>query len=220
MNPIKKKIKSNFFQNKRNRVFTIFGAALIIVAITLVFFLFQGGGINELFAPSITLMSPEPVFASHREEIIIDVVLSHLPDRSYPAASLSVEFDKNMLEFVGVKQGTMMTLGHSTGEKKTYNIPIWKNDVEVSNQLGEINTMYLDITGGKFAYVLEGFQKNDNDILLRLSFRLRDSVQAGKIYNITVKDAVIASIGGAETRTSLATSLRTLKAYPAKIIVK
>lgn len=217
MNPIQKIITSNLFKNKRNRVLTICGAFLLIA--TTIFLFLRGGGMEELFAPALTLMSPAPIAATNREEIIVDVVLSDLPDRSYPAASLSVEFDKNALEFVGVKQGTMMTLGNSTEDKITYNIPIWNSDVEVSNQLGEINTMYLDITGGKFAYVRKGFAKNDKDILLRLSFRLRDSVQAGKIYNITVKDAVLATIGGAEKRTSLATNLRTLKAYPAKIVV-
>lgn len=219
MNPIKKIIKSKFFQKKRNRVLVICGAVLLVAAIALLI-LFQNGVLDELFAPSITLMSPSPVSASNRDEIVIDVVLSDLPDKIYPAASLSVEFDKNKLEFVGVKQGTMMTLGDSTEDKKTYNIPIWESDTPVSNQLGEINTMYLDITGGKFAYVREGFHKKDKDILLRLIFRLRDSAQAGEIYHITVKDVVIATVGGAENRTSLATSLRTLKAYPAKIVVK
>ena len=219
MNPIAKIIKSKFFQRKRNRILAICGTILFVAAMIFLV-IFQNGMLDGLFAPSITLMSPAPVSADDRNEIVIDVVLSSLPDRVFPAASLSVEFDKNKLEFTGVKQGTMMTLGDSNGEKKTYNIPIWKSDIEVSNRLGEINTMYLDITGGKFAYIREGFNKNNKDILLRLTFRFRDSVQAGEIYNITVKDVVIATSGGAEKRTSLATALRTLRAYPAKIAVK
>lgn len=219
MNPIKTLRNSAFFQNKRNCVLVIAAAAVLLatIAVTL-FFLLRGHG-DALFAPTLTLLSPAPVSADNREEINIDVVLSELPDRVFPAASLSVRFDKNKLEFLGVRQGTMMTLGQSTQEEITYNIPIWENNVTVANQTGEINTMYLDITGGTFAYVAEGFAKQEKDILLRLRFRLRDSVQAGEVFDITVSDAVIAAVGGAQSRTSLATSLRTLKAYSAKIVV-
>lgn len=219
MNPVKKLIRSKFLKKKRNRVFIICCTVLLIAGIVLAVLL-GGGVLGELFAPSITLMSPAPIAANYREEIVVDVVVSDLPDNVYPAASLSVEFDKDKLEFTGIKQGTMMTLGDSTKEKKTYNIPIWKSDIEVSNRSGEINTMYLDITGGKFAYDRDGFDEKDKNILLRLTFRLRDSVQAGEVYHITVRDAVIATIDGTENRTSLATNLRTLKAYSAKIVVK
>lgn len=194
-------------------------AAAAIAAIVL-FLFFRGGTLDTLFAPSLTLMSPAPVSVSDREEIIVNAVLSDLPDRVFPAASISVKFDKNKLEFVEVKQGTMMTLGNSKGDEQTWNIPIWEGDVATSNRLGEVNIMYLDITGGKFAYVREGFHKNDNDILVRLAFRLKDSAGAGDIYHITVKDAVIATVGGAENNTSLATGKQTLKSYPAKIVVQ
>jgi hypothetical protein len=106
-------------------------------------------------------------------------------------------------------------------DNSNFNIPIWRSDVEASNRAGRINTMYLDITGGDFSYVREGFARERHDIVLRLVFRLRDSVQAGDILDITVADAVIATIGGSENRTSLATdpAMSTLRAYSAKIVV-
>ena len=206
-----------FLSNKKNRIICI--VSVIIVIIACVLFLFRGE-IEELFAPSVTLISPEPIEASDRTEIVIDVKLSDLPERMFPAGSISVEFDKNKLEYLGVKQGTMMTLGDSTGEDKVYNIPIWKDNINIANENGIINAMYLDITGGKYAYVKEGFSKENKDVLLRLTFRLRDSVVSGEIYNITIRDAVMATVENSIDNTSLATSNRTLKAYHAKIVVK
>lgn len=221
-NTANEEIKSELLKLKKsvkiNRIITICISVAFVVT-TILLIIFRGSIFSGLLSPALTLMSPASLSVSNREEIIIDVVLSDLPDRVYPAASLSVEFDKNKLEFLGTKQGTMMTLGDSTGDKTNYNIPIWSSDVEVSNQLGRINTMYLDITGGNYAYVLEGFAKNESDVLLRLCFKLRDSVQSGEVYDITVNDAVIATVGGAETRTSLATDLRTLRVYHAKIVI-
>jgi hypothetical protein len=203
---------------KVNRIITI-SVAVIFVAAIAVLFIFRGTIFAEFSAPAITLMSPAPVSAENREEIVIDAVLSDLPHGVFPAASLSVDFDRNRLEFVGVRQGTMQTL--SGAGNSGFNVPIWRSDAEASNRVGRINTMYLDITGGDFAYVREGFARERQDIILRLVFRLRDSVQAGDILDIVVVDAVIAAIDGSETGASLATdpNLRTLRAYSAKIVV-
>ena len=218
MKLFKKILESKFFQKKRNRVITICVAVALIIAI--VWVVFFTSILERIFAPSITLMSPAPVLVFDRGEIVVDVVMSDLPERVFPAASLSAKFDKNKLELVSVKQGTMMTLNNYSEDETTYNIPIWKSDIEAANRLGKVNTMYLDMTGGQFAYVKEGFAKEEKDILLRLVFCLRDSAKAGEVYNITVEDAVLATVGGDYDNTSLATSNRTLKAYPAKIVVK
>jgi hypothetical protein len=211
---------TKFLQRKRNRVLVICGSAVVAAAAVILLILFFSGKMDELFAPSLTWMSPAPVAASDRDEIVVDVVLSSLPDRAFPAASISVDFDRNKLDFLEVKQGTMMTLGVSKLNETTYNIPIWTCDTERSNELGVVNAMYLDTTGGKFSYVQDGFNKKDKDVMLRLAFRLRDSAMAGDTYSITFRDAVIATIGGTENKTSLATSIRTLKTYPAKIVVE
>ncbi|MDR1236978.1 MAG: hypothetical protein LBK28_01930 [Propionibacteriaceae bacterium] len=178
------------------------------------------GGVVPFFTPSLTLQSPAPLSVGDREEVVIDVVLSRLPDGLYPAASLSVQFDPNKLEFTGIKQGTMMTRGALQDGQPTFHVPLWQADIAVSNQRGQVNTMYLDTTGGTFAYTSEGFATGSRDVLLRLGFRLRDSVQAGEIYRLSVADAVLATIGGSADRSSLATSSSTLIAYPAEIVVK
>ncbi len=211
--------ESEFLSKKRNRIICLI-AFIIIIIVPICIYLAKKGIVNELFAPSIILSSPKPIEASNRDEILVDVKLSSLPKNLYPAASISVIFDQNKLEFLGVKQGTMMTLGKANSGQAAYSIPIWKSDIAVSNVNGQINTMYLDITGGTYAYTHEGFNKTKKNILLRLAFRLRDSTQSGDIYNLTIKDAVIATADNEKNRTSLATSNRTLKAYHAKIIVK
>ena len=218
MSLFKKILGSKFFQKKRNRVLTICAAVILIIVI--IWLIFWGNVLDRIFAPSLTLMSPEPVLAFDRGDIVVDVVISDLPDRVFPAASLSAKFDNNKLELISVKQGTMMTLNNYSKDEKTYNIPIWKSDIAAANKMGKVNTMYLDMTGGQFAYVKEGFVKDEKDILLRLVFCLRDSAQAGEVYNITVEDAVLATVGGDENRTSLATANQTLKAYSAKIVVR
>ncbi|MCC3359434.1 cohesin domain-containing protein [Bacillus sp. REN16] len=215
-----KRLRENeFLKKKSTRIVGIILIVLLILAV-IYFYINSKDVLKELFAPSITLVTPEPVESSNRNEIDINVLLSDLPDNTFPASSLSVQFNHNKLEFIGVKQGTMMTIDNSNKEKEIYNIPIWKSDPEVSNQTGLINTMYLDITGGGHAYVKEGFDKKDKNILLRLTFKLRDSVISGEIYNITIKDAVIATADNDVSRSSLATSNHTLKSYPAKIVVK
>lgn len=211
--------ESKFLSKKRNRILClIIIIAMIIIPICI--YLFKKDIVKELFAPSIILSSPKPVEASNKDEILVDVKLSSLPKNLYPAASISVLFDQNKLEFIGVKQGTMMTLGKANSGQTAYSIPIWKSDIDVSNVYGQINTMYLDITGGTYAYTHEGYHKIKKNILLRLAFRLRDSAQSGDIYNLTIRDAVIATNDNEKNRTSLATSNRTLKAYHAKVIVK
>ena len=209
-------------ENLLKKSVLIIGMILILLLISVaIFFSLNGKAFFKgLFAPSITLVSPAPIESSNRNEIVVDVLVSDLPDNIYPAASISVDFDKNKLEFIGIKQGTMMTLGNKTGDKQTYNIPIWSSDPEVSNNNGQINTMYLDMTGGKHAYVKEGFNKEDKNILLRLTFKLRDSVVSGENYKLTIRDAVIATVDNDTKRTSLASNQDTLKTHSAKIVVK
>jgi hypothetical protein len=178
------------------------------------------GGVVPFITPALTLQSPAPLSAADWDEIVVDVVLSRLPEGLYPAASLSVQFDPNKLEFTGIKQGTMMTRGAVRDGQPTFHLPLWQADLAVSNQRGQVNTMYLDTTGGTFAYTPEGFATGSQDVLLRLGFRLRDSVQAGEVYRLSVADAVLATLGGSADRSSLATINSTLIAYPAEIVIK
>ena len=134
---------------------------------------------------SITLKGPESLNVNNRDEFIVDVVVEHLPNQDYPAASLSISFDNNYLEFTGIRQGNMRTVGNRPG---TYSIPFWESDLVVANERGLINTMYLDMSGGDHPYIID-----DNTILLRLAFRLKDSVSVGNSLDIHIEDAVFAT---------------------------
>jgi len=214
--------ESGLLPKKKNRTLTRIGILLVAVFAVLLI-LVKCGLLDRLLVPSITLVEPkQAVSASSRDEIVIDVVVSDLPAGSYPAASISVAFDKNRLEFVGIKQGTMMAMDGkpAAGGQAGYYIPVWNCDVAASNRRGVVNVMYLDITGGDYAYTEGGFTKGRGDILLRLTFRLRDSAQAGDSYELTFQDACLATIGGSVGKTSLAMDLKTIRARNCQIKVR
>lgn len=203
--------KPGFWSKTRHRILIAVLAVLILAAGVFLYFWGAKPGV-----PAVVLVKPAPVAVMDRDDIQVDVRLTNLPDGVYPAASLSVGFDKNKLEFVGVRQGTMMTRGMTPG---TFNIPIWASDPAFSNRQGQVTTMYLDMTGGDFAYVPEGFSSGRDDIVVRLVFRLRDSAQKGESYDLTVRDAVFATADDAVRHTGLATSQRTLRAFSTQIEV-
>ena len=187
-----------------------------IIAAIIGFLIFK----KVLNTPTLTLMSPAPLKASNYDEFTVDVQLSDLPSNIYPAASISLTFDKNKLQFTGVKEGTMMTYGDKSADGNNLSIPNWSCNVDRANLNGEINAMYLDTTAGKYAYCSDGFDKKNKNIVLRLGFKLRSSAQKGDVYNITFQDAVFATINGDKKKTSLAMNMKTLKVKNCKIAVK
>ena len=198
-------------KQKKKRLLIIGGISLvaIIAIVAVVFFtLDRTGVIDRVFATSITLSSPAPVEATNKENIVLDAIVTRLPDGEYLAASLSVYFDHNRLEFIGVRQGTMRTVGINGN----YSIPIWNSDVEAANRTGVINTMYLDMTGGDHPYIVD-----DADILLRLAFRLRDSAQSGDTLYVTIEDAIFATVDPAD---AVAMTKGNLIGFNAQIIVE
>jgi hypothetical protein len=205
---IQKKVKKLTGRNKAQVTIGIIASGLIV---TIIFLLVmrEMGVIERLFSldATITLSSPEPMYADNRDEIVINALVSNLPKREYPAVSLSVHFDTNRLEFLGVRQGNMVIKGEGV-----YHIPIWSVDVEVSNRRGIVNTMYLDITGGDFPYIV-----TDADTLIRLVFRLRDSIESGDVLYVTIEDAVFATVDVTE---SVAMSEGNLNVHHAQIVVR
>jgi hypothetical protein len=75
--------------------------------------------------------------------------------------------------------------------------------------------MYLDLTGGANAFDRQLLAVEDN-VLLRLTFRLRGSARAGDVYELTVEDAVFAA---SDESQSLAMNQGTLKVKNGKIVV-
>lgn len=176
--------------------------------------------------PVLSLEAPEGIGHRDREEFVVDVKLSDMGEALYPAASIIVTFDKNRLEFTGVKMGNVMVYDNFDPEKEEgdaeMTIPLWNCNTELSNQTGEIRAMYLDMTGGKNAYAAAGFQADDQNTVLRLGFRLKDSVSEGDEIELAVEDAVFAASGGDESGASLASadSLGTLRVKDTRIRVK
>lgn len=207
------------FKNLSKKKKLICTAVLIlIIVIASIFIIYKLR--KELNKPALSLIPPKPIEYSSREEFVVDVKLSTLPHNLYPASSISVNFDNTKLEFTGVKIGTMMTYGDKRANGYSFDIPKWSCNTEVSNSKGEINAMYLDTTGGKYAYCSGGFDNDKKDIVLRLGFKLKDSAVSGDIYNLTFKDGVFAVIDGDKNEESLAMKMGTLKCNNCRIVVK
>jgi hypothetical protein len=201
-------------KSKKRKVFFFVGFGMILAMIAMIAIigtLIQNDPaiLEQTFASSITLTTPVPFDAHYRDDIVIDVIVNEIPNREFPAASISVNFDRHMLEFIGLRQGDMVTRGRSGN----YDIPIWHVDIDASNEHGIVNAMYLDTTGSQYPYII-----NDADVLLRLVFRLQDDgAQDGKVHHIVIDDAVLAAVDPLE---SVGVALGNLRAHHAQIIVK
>ena len=188
---------------KGKKKFLIGGAIIFVVAVVCIFIF------KDIKTPTLKLEVPtEKITANYKDEIIVPAVLSNLPDNEYPAASVSIKFDNNKLEFVGINIGTMETYNDydpERDEEPSYKIPQWTYNEEVANQEGEIKAMYLDTTAGKNAYVISGFEKNKKDIPFQLVFKLKDSVIKNDELAIEIEEAVFATVNGDVDKTTLST---------------
>lgn len=160
----------------------------------------------------LSLECNEDISADFKDEIVIPVKLSYLPSGIYPSASISVEFDKDKLEFIGIKDGIM--------ENYSKEIPKWNVDVESSNKYGVVNAIYLDESGGKNSYYKSGFVKGEKDTVLNLKFKLKDSVKQNDKLELTVSDAVFATINGDTDDKNLSTLKETMEVKNLTIEVK
>ena len=180
------------------------GGAVLVVAVIICIVI-----LNKITTPTLKLeVSSEKISANYKEEIIIPAVLSSLPDNEYPAASVSIKFDNNKLEFVGINIGTMETYNDydpDRDDEPAYKIPQWSYNEEVANEDGVINAMYLDTTAGKNAYVKSGFEKDKKDIPFQLVFKLKDSVIKNDELIIKIEEAVFATVNGDTDKTTLST---------------
>ena len=141
--------------------------------------------------------------ANSQEEIVIPVKLSYLPSGVYPSASISIEFDKEKLEFTGIDKGTIKDFSNQ--------VPAWNVDVDATNKSGVVNAMYLDKSGGKNSYYKSGFEKGTKDTILNLKFKLKDAAKSKDILHLNIVDAVFATINGDTDNSSLSTLKNTMK---------
>lgn len=190
------------FIKKKKKVLISGGALLVVIVISTAILMNKS-------IPTLKLQAPnEKISSTYKDEIIVSAVLSELPNNLYPAASVSIKFDKDKLEFVDLAMGTMQAYNdYDTARdlEPAYKIPQWIYNVEVANQEGEIRAMYLDTTAGKNAYVKEGFEKKKRDMPFKLVFKLKDSVIPDDKLVIEIEEAVFATVEGDTDKSTLST---------------
>lgn len=176
--------------------------------------------------PVLSLKSPtDEISYNSKDEIVVPAVLSKLPDDSYPAANVAISFNKNKLEFIGIKIGTMEAYDdydESKNKEPNFKIPEWIYNKEVANQEGIIKAMYLDTTASKNAYSSDGFQKKEKDIPFQLVFKLKDSVISKDKLSLNIEEATFATVSGDIDKSTLSTkdNYRKLKVKNTEIKVK
>lgn len=188
----------------------LLGAAVLVIAGALLLF-GQDGPASD--TPTLTVETPQKLSSGMDAPFTLEVGIDHLGNAIYPAVSMSLAFDPSMLEFLGVEEGNVFI--HNSENNSGRELPQWSVNVENSNQTGIINIMYLDMTGGKHAFSQELLAEEDN-VVLRLAFRLRGSVRKGDVLDLVVEDAVFAA---SDESQSLAVTQNTLKVKNSKIVV-
>ncbi|MCI9448943.1 MAG: hypothetical protein HFE30_01655 [Clostridiales bacterium] len=199
--------------SKKKKIVII--SSIVMLAAIAVFLIFFLRGRDSLLTavPAVTIETPDRKSASDREPFSLELQLSALGDEVYPAASFSISFDSSKLEFLGIEEGNVMITDAQSAFG--YQLPEWSVNIERSNEVGQINLMYLDMTGGKYAFTKDALEENGN-ILLHLMFRLRGSAKSGDIYELSFDDAVFAA---SDEESSLASAKDALKTNNGRIVI-
>ena len=201
-------------QNPKNkRIIWVLGIGILVAGIAAVALLMMLRSEPIQGESTLTVETPQKISRSSTQTITLDVLISDLGDAIYPAASMSIRFDPSRLEFMGVQEGNVFV--GNTENSIGLALPEWSCNASASNETGQINILYLDITGGDYAFRRELLAENDN-VVLRLQFRLRGSVRAGDVMELVVEDAVFAAFD--ETQ-SLAMTTDTLKIKNSKMVI-
>ncbi len=182
------------------------GIVIIAVCVTMFFLLSHKDDKNKSTvrtSPTVTIETPEKV---DNDNFSVDVTLSSLGDSIYPAVSMCIDFDSEYLEFHGITNGNVRVMGDT--------VPEWNVDTGYSNETGKINIMYLDVSGGKYAFSDSLLNDNDN-ILFTLDFSIKDNAQSDNTYEFDIEDAVFAT---ENSENSLAVNSGTLKTQNVKFI--
>ena len=196
----------------KKKLFIGIGAGVLLLLLIL-FLLFMNWDKITGGTPTLTIETPQKISKSETEEFSLDVTISSFGDAIYPAVSMSISFDSSRLEFIGVEEGNVFI--QSDEGDVPQKLPNWSCNPEQCNKSGKINIMYLDTTGGKNAFSKELLAEDDN-VVLRLKFRLRGSVRSGDICDLIFDDAVFAA---SDETQSLAMTTDTLKVRDGKIVI-
>lgn len=193
---------------RRKKVPAFMGGLIFLLLLSLL--LARCTGIGEK-KPVLAVETPQKLSASQTDTFTLDVTISDLGETLYPAMSMSIRFDPSCLEFLGIEEGNVFVTDSHVGRA----LPQWSCNPQQCNKSGLINIMYLDLTGGKSAFT-KTLLAEENNVVLRLSFRLRGSARSGDVYDLILEDAVFAA---SDETQSLAMTRETLKTKNAKIVV-
>lgn len=196
----------------KKKLFIGIGTGVLLLLLIL-FLLFMNWDKIVSGTPTLTIETPQKINISETEEFTLDVTVSALGEAIYPAASMSIAFDSSRLEFIGVEEGNVFIRDDESDISQK--LPNWSCNPKQSNKSGKINIMYLDTTGGKHAFSKELLAEDDN-VVLRLTFRLRGSVRSGDVCDLIFDDAVFAA---SDENESLAMTRDTLKVRNGKIVI-
>lgn len=198
-------------KKRKSKKWIIIITGIVLLIIIILLFLTRCDKNNNKI-PILTIETPQKI-STDTEEISLDVTISDFGDALYPAASMSIAFDPAYLEFIGLGEGNVFVLNED--ETVTKKLPEWGCNPSQCNKSGKINIMYLDTTAGKNAFTKSLLKENDN-VVLRLKFRLRGSASSGDVYDLIFEDAVFAA---SDENESLAMARDTLKVRNSKIVV-
>lgn len=204
--------KSKFEPKTKKRIKIGISIGVLLLLLILIL-LFSFCGKNTFGKPTLTIETPQKISLSETDEVSLDVTISSFGDAKYPAASMSIAFDPSRLEFVGVEEGNVFI--RNDGEDVEQRLPDWSCNPTQCNKTGKINIMYLDTTGGRNAFDKDLLAKDDN-VVLRLKFRLRGSLREGDVCDLIFEDAVFAA---SDETQSLAMTTDTLDVRNGKIII-
>lgn len=206
-------MKGTYARSEKKKRWPLLLGLAVLVAV-LILLLTQCNGIFGK-QPVLTVQSPQKLSIAGNKEFTLDVTISDLGDTLYPAMSVSILFDPSRLEFLGVEEGNVFVYDSESAAAIRQKLPDWSCNPTQCNNSGLINVMYLDMTGGKNAFSRDLLAEEDN-VVMRLSFRLRGSVRKGDVLNLEVQDAVFAA---SEEKESLAMTSKTLKARNGRIVI-
>lgn len=197
----------------KKKIFIAIGASVIMILLIFFLLLFKGEN-QDIFGstPTLCIERTQKISKTKTEEFSLDITISSLGEAIYPAASMSISFDASHLEFISVEEGNVFV---RNGGDNLQKLPSWSCNPKQCNKTGKINIMYLDTTGGKNAFSREFLGTEDN-VVLRLKFRLRGSARKGDVYDLIFDDAVFAA---SDETQSLAMTTDTLKVRNGKIVV-
>ncbi len=208
------KIHGAIKSDNKRKIIIISAAALAILIVVVVL-----ASINhndpKHNSPVLKVETPPKLAIQNNRFTTVDLSISALGDTLYPAMSVVLSFDSSKLEFMGIEEGNVFVLNDEIIDGTAQALPDWSCNVQQSNKTGKINIMYLDMTGGKHAFSNNLLRDEDN-VLLRLSFRLRGSADIGDVLDLVVEDAVFAA---SDETHSLAMTTDTLEVRNGKIVI-